>query len=83
MRCIETLKTNYLMTVWNCDKLQHEMYWNNISRSKKAHNAADKLQHEMYWNSGAYIGSSKSSHDKLQHEMYWNYDELRNALRDE
>ena len=54
------------------DKLQHEMYWNNIYDEADNTSDADKLQHEMYWNSDVYNPIEISGQDKLQHEMYWN-----------
>ena len=32
------------------DKLQHEMYWNTLLKSRIEYEITDKLQHEMYWN---------------------------------
>ena len=53
------------------DKLQHEMYSNDINAVYDNIMMTDKLQHEMYWN-GFSLQTIRVFSDKLQHEMYWN-----------
>ena len=49
------------------DKLQHEMYWNQMCAGADADRCRDKLQHEMYWNketSGKLKGYTSTTKNK-------------------
>ena len=50
MRCIETWHSLTIIYIFFCDKLQHEMYWNQNKTAVWSSAIVDKLQHEMYWN---------------------------------
>ena len=57
----------------DCDKLQHEMYWNDVKKSTRKTGAKINYNMRCIETLMSNPMMKNTMQDKLQHEMYWNF----------